>query len=54
MNSRLAAVAVGVVELVLGVGRNLVASLEQEIGMRLDTLVEVAGVEAAGWMLRVR
>jgi hypothetical protein len=56
LSSRLAAAAavVGVVELVLEVGHNLVASLEQEIGMRLDMLVEVAGVEAADWRLRVR
>lgn len=56
MNSRLAAAAVVVeiVELELGVGHSLVASLGQEIGMRLDMLVEVVEFGAAGWMLRVR
>ena len=56
LSSRLAAAAavVGVVELVLEVGHNLVASLEQEIGIRLDMLVGVVEFGAAGWMLRVR
>jgi hypothetical protein len=54
LSSRLAAAVVGVVELELGVGHSLVALLEQEIGMRLDMLVEVVEFGAAGWMLRVR
>jgi hypothetical protein len=54
LNSRLAVAAAGLVELELGVGHSLVALLEQEIVMRLDRLVEVAGVEAADWRLRVK
>jgi hypothetical protein len=54
LNSRLAAAVVGVVELVLEVGRNLVALLEQEIVMRLNMLVEVVESGAAGWTLRVK
>ena len=42
LNSRLVAAAVGVAELELE--RSLVASLEQEIGMRWDMLVEVVGL----------
>jgi hypothetical protein len=54
LSSRLAVAAVGVVELVLGVGHSLVASLEQEIVMRLDRLVEVVEFGAADWMSLVR
>jgi hypothetical protein len=53
LNSRLA-VADEVVELELELGHSLVASLEQEIVMRLDMLVGVVESGAAGWMLRVR
>jgi len=60
LNSRLVAAAVAAaVAAVVGVAeleveRNLVASLEQEIGMRLDMIVGVVGSGAAGWMLRVK
>jgi len=54
LNSRLVAAAVVVVGAVeLELERNLVASLEQEIGMRRDMFVEVVGLKLRGKWRRV-